>query len=101
MKMIYADSAIDGLREMRARIKRMAPGEGLVYHTGETWTLPKRPGNAALALEKEGWVRLVQKRVGTAASGHPVRDYIAVKRKLANRSGEIARHLAHVAASRA
>lgn len=91
MKLTYANDAVDGVRLFRAALRNVQPGDGLVYHTGETWSLDKKTGAAADTLFAEGRVHLVQKRVGTSPEGHPIRDYIAVKRRQG--MGNIARHL--------
>lgn len=93
MKITYADGAISGLKDFRTSLKRVAIGDALVYHTGQMWSLDKKLADAAIALFKEGRVHLVQKRVGTGPDEMPVRDYIAIKRKASDRSGEVRRHL--------
>lgn len=99
MNITYADGAISGLRDFRAQLKRAPISGGIVYHTGEMWSLDKKLADAAMALFKEGRVHLVQKRVGTGPDEMPVRDYIAIKRKASDRSGEIRRHLQMVSKS--
>lgn len=99
MNITYADGAISGLRDFRTQLKRVAIGDALVYHTGEMWSLDRKLADAAMALFMEGSVHLVQKRVGTGPDAMPVRDYIAIKRRSPDRSGEIRRHLQMVSKS--